>query len=92
MEFLVTDVVKPLAAVSAILDAGKKVVFNKVGSFIRNLKMGEKVYPKRKRGAYAMKVSVDVVGEIGTDAGEGSGFIGQAQCRVLEGWMQEMQP
>ena len=61
MKFLMTDVQKPLAAVSAIVEAGNEVVFRSGvnDSFIRNPKTGEKVPLKRERGTYTMEVVVD---------------------------------
>ena len=61
MKFLMTDVQKPLAAVSAIVEAGNEVVFRSGAndSFIRNPKTGEKVPLKRERGTYTMEVVVD---------------------------------
>ena len=52
MKFLVTDVKKPLAAMSAIVDEGKVVVFDpgSFGSFIQNFSTGEKIMMKRKKG------------------------------------------
>lgn len=46
MDFLVTDVVKLLATVSAIVDAGNEAVFAKEGSFIRHIQAGEKKFVK----------------------------------------------
>ena len=61
MRFLMTDVQKPLAAVSAIVEAGNEVVFRNGSndSFIRNPRTGEKVQLKRERGTYTMEVVVD---------------------------------
>ena len=61
VKFLMTDVQKPLAAVSAIVEAGNEVVFRSGtnDSFIRNPKTGEKVQLKRERGTYTMEVVVD---------------------------------
>ena len=61
MRFLMTDVQKPLAAVSAIVEAGNEVVFRNGthDSFIRNPRTGEKVQLKRERGTYTMEVVVD---------------------------------
>ena len=61
MKFLMTDVRKPLAAVSAIVEAGNEVVF-KPGvndSFILNPRTGEKVQLKREKGTYTMEVEVE---------------------------------
>ena len=61
MKFLMTDVRKPLAAVSAIVEAGNEVVF-KPGvndSFILNPQTGKKVQLKRERGTYTMEVEVE---------------------------------
>lgn len=52
MELLFRDVAKPLAAVSAIVDAGNEVVFAKQGSFIRNIRTGERIFLKREGGLH----------------------------------------
>ena len=61
MNFLVTDVKKPLAAVSAIVDEGNVVVFGPGpwGSFIQNVGSGEKIFMERKRGTYVMRVKYE---------------------------------
>ena len=61
MKFLVSDVQKPLAAVSAIVEAGNEVVFRKGArdSYILNPKTGEKAKLKRERGTYTMEVTLD---------------------------------
>ena len=58
MKFLVTEVKKPLAAVSSIVDEGNIVVFGPgpSGSFIQNCTTGEKIIMQRKQGTYVMKV------------------------------------
>jgi hypothetical protein len=71
MEFVVTDVTKPLAAVSAIVEAGNKVIFSKAGSYIENVATGERVNLKCERGTYSMDVQIDAVADE-------AGFIGQA--------------
>ena len=67
MKFLMTDVQKPLAAVSAIVEAGNEVVFKQGAndSFILNPKTGEKVRLKRERGTYTMEVEVEDLDFIG---------------------------
>ena len=61
MKFLVSDVQKPLAAVSAIVEAGNEVIFKKGvrDSYILNPKTGEKAKLKKERGTYTMEVVVD---------------------------------
>ena len=61
MNLLVTDVKKPLAAVSAIVDEGNVVVFGPGdgGSFIQNISTGEKIAMKRKKGTYVIEVDFD---------------------------------
>ena len=59
MEFLATDVTKPLAAVSAIVEAGNTVVFTKRASFIRNDITGEKINLQCDKGTYTMEVGVE---------------------------------
>ncbi len=57
MKFLITDVKKTLAAVSAIVAAGNIVVFKptKHGSFIQNEKTGSKVWLTGEKGTYSME-------------------------------------
>ena len=61
MKFLVSDVQKPLAAVSAIVEAGNEVVFKKGArdSYILNPRTGERARLKKERGTYTMEVTVD---------------------------------
>lgn len=47
---LATDVVRPLAAVSAIVVAANEVVGAKGGSFIRKVEVGDKSHPRREGG------------------------------------------
>lgn len=58
LKFLVTDVKKPLAAVSAIVDGGNVCVFGPGpwGSFIQNVATGERIFMERKKGTYVIKV------------------------------------
>ena len=58
LNFLVTDVKKPLAAVSSIVDGGNVVIFGPGpwGSFIQNCASGEKIFMERKKGTYVIKV------------------------------------
>ena len=84
MKFNVADVRKPLAAVSAMVDAGNRVVFEKrdTGSYVENLSNGERIYLERKRGVYGMKVGIvgkrhDTVQVSGMDD-EAMGFRRQA--------------
>ena len=54
----VTDVGKPLEAVSRILDKGNTVVFSRgsAGSYIRNDKTGEKTVLKEEKGTCVLEV------------------------------------
>ena len=56
MNFLVTGVKKPLAAVSSIVDKGNVVVFGpgENGSFIQNIETGEKIMMTRKKCTYVI--------------------------------------
>ena len=60
MGFIVTDVTKPLAAVSAITKAGNKVVFGhgKGASYIQNEQTGERIPLTSENGTYMMEVEV----------------------------------
>ena len=61
MQFLVTDVKKTLAAVSAVVDEGNVVVFGlgPWGSFIQNVNTGEKIFMERKKGTYVIRVKYE---------------------------------
>ena len=58
MDFQVSDVRKPLAAVWRIAEKGNRVQFgpNDEDCFIQNIITGEKVSLKRKGGSYVMAV------------------------------------
>ena len=58
MEFQVSDVKKPLAAVWRIAGQGNIVQFGprEEDNFIRSIETGEKVWMKRKGGSYVMNV------------------------------------
>ena len=58
MDFQVSDVRKPLAAVWRIAEKGNKVQFGPKDEdcFIQNILTGEKVGLKRKGGSYVMAV------------------------------------
>ena len=60
MSFVVTDVTKPLAAVSAIVAAGNDVVFKpgEMGSYIQNKATGEKIDLTCESGTYTMEVEI----------------------------------
>ena len=78
MEFVVTDVTKPLAAVSAIVEAGNRVVFDKQGSFVQNTTTGERIELTCEKGTYTMEVDVDMIGVCAADEADSSGFTRQA--------------
>ena len=80
MNFVVTDVKKPLAAVSAIVEAGNEVVFKpgKHDSFISNPKTGERITLRRERGTYTMDVELEGLLLGGEDPGASADFSGQA--------------
>ena len=59
MHYLVTNVKKPLASVSAIIDQGNKVVFDTEGSYVENKQTGERIKLKRKNGTFIMKLEVE---------------------------------
>ena len=52
MKFWDADVKKPLGAVSAMIDEGNTVVFNKKRSYIRNDPSGEEIEIKIKVGTF----------------------------------------
>jgi hypothetical protein len=54
--FQVTDVGKPLASVSRILDKGNIVVFSRKGSYIMNEATGEKIPIQEEKGTFVMEV------------------------------------
>ena len=61
MKFIVTDVKKPLAAVSSIVDEGNVVVFGPGdwGSYIMNAKTKERIYMRRKKGTFVIDAAVE---------------------------------
>ena len=61
MAFHVTEVTKPLAAVSKIVDKGNRVVFGPGigGSYIENVATGERMPMVRERGTYSIEVEYD---------------------------------
>ncbi len=54
--FQVTEVGKPLASVSRILDKGNTVVFSRKGSYIMNEATGEKIPIQEEKGTFVMEV------------------------------------
>ena len=58
MGFQVTDVRKPLAAVSRIVDKGNRVVFGPKpeDNYIMNIQTGKKMFMKREKGVYILDV------------------------------------
>ena len=68
MHFLVSDVCKPLAAVSAIVDQGNRVRLGRTGGFIENEKTGKRIELKRKRGTFVMTMDVDADEDFGRRA------------------------
>ena len=52
----VCDVSKALLCVSKVVNAGNKVVFEKTGSYIEDLKTGENIYLKEDGTMYMLKV------------------------------------
>ena len=58
MEFQVSEVRKPLAAVWRIAEKGNLVQFGpgEADNFVKNVKTGEKVMLRRKGGSYVMAV------------------------------------
>ena len=76
--FQVTDVAKPLASVSRILDKGNTVVFSRTkgGSYILNEKTGGKIPLAEEKVTFVM--NVEYFQPEGPDAqGEMSGFTRQ---------------
>ena len=59
MQFHVTDVNKPLAAVSAIVDQGNVVVFGKE-SYIENLATRIRIPMTRRNGTYEIEVEFEI--------------------------------
>ena len=54
--FQVTDVSKPLASVSRILDKGNAVIFSRSGSYILNEVSGEKIPIVEEKGTFGINV------------------------------------
>lgn len=72
MSFHLTDVRKPLAAVSKMVDKGNYVCFgpNACDNFVQNVKTGEKVPMMRERGTYVIDVAY-MVNQVGSEGPEG---------------------
>lgn len=81
MEFLVTDVVKSLAAVSAMVDACSEAVFAKESSLMRIMQTGDKTLLKGRGGTMDVSVDVEVMG---ADSSEGS--VSSGMHRVISSW------
>ena len=79
--FQVTDVSKPLASVSRILDKGNRVVFSRgpEGSYIENLKTGEWAPLKEERGTFVLEVDWLEPEVSQGDAVQAPGFRGQGK-------------
>ena len=75
MGFHVTEVTKPLAAVSRITEKGNKVVFGsgQWDSYIENEATGERMYMKKENGTYYIEAEW-----LGDDKGKVLGFKGRA--------------
>ena len=59
MKFLDADVKRPLAAVSAIVDEGNKVVFDTNEAYIENNATKERIPMVRKNGVFVLELAVD---------------------------------
>ena len=61
MGFHVTEVKKPLAAVSRIIDKGNKVQFGPKDedNFIENIRTGERILMRRENGTFAIEVDFE---------------------------------
>ena len=90
----VADVVKVLAAVHMMVDAGNEVVFNKGGGYIRHLETGAKTMMYRENDAFCFDLQVPKAGEKPNEgANQGSegasGFTRQvsgARSAVNQNW------
>ena len=65
----VTDVHKPLAAVSKIVEKGNQVVFDKGGSYIENLNSGKRIYMQLEKGTYVIDANFEDDKETDKNAG-----------------------
>jgi predicted RNase H-like nuclease (RuvC/YqgF family) len=54
----VCDVSKPLLSVKKVVDAGNRVVFDKGGSYIEDVKTGERMWMHEDHGMYMLKMYV----------------------------------
>jgi myosin heavy subunit len=52
----VCDVSKPLLSVKKVVDAGNRVVFEKDGSYIEDVKTGERMWMREEHGMYMLKM------------------------------------
>ena len=58
MTFQVAKVSKALGRVSKIVSNGNRVVFDGSGSYIENLRSGDKLWPREERGVYVVDIVV----------------------------------
>ena len=56
MKFLDADVKRPLAAVSAIVNEGNRVVFEATGSYIENVATGRRIPMHRKNNVFVLQL------------------------------------
>ena len=52
----ITDVTKPLCAVGRITDAGNRVMLDKTGGYIENIKTGVRTGIERRNGTYKLDI------------------------------------
>ena len=71
LRFHVTDVKKPLAAVSRIVDKGNRVSFGpkEEDNFIMNIERGERIVMTRERGTYVLQVGFMIEDDADGDLG-----------------------
>ena len=58
MTWQITDVERPLIAVSHLSAAGNRVIFTKTGGEIVNISSGKKINIQRKGGVYVLRMWV----------------------------------
>ena len=73
MTFNVAGVCKPLASAAKVVEAGNRIVMDPSGSYIENVKTGERMQLRKKKGVFVFEVKYQDgdSGEITLDSGAG---------------------
>ena len=73
MTFNVAGVCKPLASAAKVVEAGNRIIMDPQGSYIENVKTGERMRLRKKKGVFVFDVKYQDgdSGEITLDSGAG---------------------